>query len=270
MATQQTTVLELPHDLTNEEKLELQNKIMKFLDTKQDLESELESAQAEFKRRKADIEKRTKDVDTDIYKVRSEIKVGREMRKYNCNIMRDVDSRTVKYVAISGPLAGEVIKQHEFTQDDWAAVLKDNGEPELPFDGVLGDDDDEPQDLREQADLTAEGPVQPNMENGKVIGGPDTDAYNMLHADSPYQHLSEGVDFKPAVPGAENDGSEPTDAADVDRDDENDLGTPHTEGDEDSDEDSDEDEEEGDDDEPQAPTPNPPKRKARRTGGPKE
>lgn len=276
MATnnQQTTIVEVAHDLTPDEQLTLQQRVMGLLDTKQELAAELVSANGEFKRRKADVEKREKDTEAEINRVRGEIKVGREMRKYKCNIIRNRDERRVDYVVVEGPLAGQIIKTHEFTQADWEETLK-SSEQEIQFDGVLGDDDDdnEPQDLRAQADLTATGPLQPNRDvNGQVVAGEDTDAYNVATPDSPYRHLSEHIDFEPAiVGGAQEDAAEPTDAADVDPsdldDEQGDSDEDEEDGDDDSDDDSDDDGD--DDDEPQAPTPPaPPKRRAARTKTP--
>lgn len=278
MATnqQQTTVLELPHTLTSEEKLGQQNQIMQHLDSRADLDDELTAATARFKRDKADIDKRVKEVDKTINKLRGEIKVGVEMRKYKCNIIRDRDAREVRYVVIDGHRAGDVVKTHEFTQEDWDAVLDDSQ-------GDLFADEDteggEPADLRSKASLTDEGPVQPNEdENGNVVAGPDTDRYNQENpGDTTYQHLSGDADFKPVIPmyqqdgthaegGLAGDGSEPTSAPDVDSDDTNDTNDTS-----DDDSEDDEDDDDNGDDEPQAPTPPaPPRRRARRTGEPKE
>jgi len=258
MATNQVTTKQKPYFLSDDERLDVGSQIAEALDKTDALQAEKESFAANHKAKE-------KDLAQHLDKLRKLHRDGFELRDYKCNIVRNSDTHTVDFVIAEGDKAGEIIDQRPWNQDDWNAHLSES-QLGIPFDSAGNPDAPDENDLRAQASLTNEPALTPDVDElGNVVAGADTDAYNMAHKDSPYQHLSEFIDFAPAIAPpageqAQDEAAEPTDAADVDP-----IDLPATLTDEWNGNDSEDNNDEPSGNEPQPDKPTPPKPpKARR------
>lgn len=139
-----------------------------------------------------DVKRREKELDDKLQTLRNNKKQGYEIREYECSVIRVPDTKTVQFIDV---ISGEIIATAPMTNEDWEVVFK--GSQRGLFDVERPDENV----LRAEADA-AHGPaIFPDYdpENGHVIAGPATDAYNRRYPNSPYKHLTE-AEFAPALP----------------------------------------------------------------------
>jgi hypothetical protein len=174
---------DVPHNLTAAEKNVIGDKISKILDDLDTLEDDRQASAAKFKSREKDLKAKLKET----RKARSD---GFEIRTRKCEEVMDRQARKVNYVDTE---TGDVVQSRDFTNEDWKAVF------DLSQLGLFTDEDTEGLD-EDEIRARAEAAVQPDKDaQGNVVAGENTDKYNMLHMDSPYQSLSSFIDFAPAI-----------------------------------------------------------------------
>jgi len=209
--TPQTVIKEIPHKFTDQEKIANQARIISILNEQDSVDAQRETYLAGHKATMKSLAERLK-------KARDIDRAGQEIRPYKCNVIRDRDTAKVNFVDV---VTGNVMATEDFTTEDWAIVNE-------PIQGDLFEDEEEADAPPAEQELyrpsNDEPELKPNVdENGNVVAGEATDAYNEANPDSPYKHLSEHIPFEPVIPsyqmqpeqGGEQadeatDGTEPT------------------------------------------------------------
>jgi hypothetical protein len=121
-----------PHTYTAEERLALGSKIADTLDEQEQIARDKKRAVAEYKVLEEEVDNKLKNL-------RENHKKGYEIREFECYEMRDVETKTVNYVAMDGT----IIDSRPFTSADWDVIMGKAQIGLFPEDDGFGPDEDE-------------------------------------------------------------------------------------------------------------------------------